>query len=200
MRNEVVELPSGALVFVDADTGEELLYFVRKYRRRHDAIPLGTPLPYLYLRDAISKRFIKRLTEMEVRFFAVVDYDEAEASKGHPLYLDAVTKTVLTCMFKTERVVEATNEGMRKVRKTIVTDEVKDVERWKDRLAVACDEVVEENFGHYVRNELLEDSGFEYGSEPSVSEHALISKAHFVLVWKHHKTDEPRTKEGETTL
>ena len=46
----------------DADTGDEIIYFVRRGR------------PYLYLRDAKTKTFIKRLRYVEKRlkgdFFA----------------------------------------------------------------------------------------------------------------------------------
>jgi hypothetical protein len=61
----------------DADTGDEIIHFVR--RGRH----------YLYLRDRLTKILIRRLRSVELRLFMVVDYSEKQAKKGNPLYVDA---------------------------------------------------------------------------------------------------------------
>lgn len=196
MSGERTELPSGAMVFTDADTGEEMLYFVRTYYRRHDAIPLRTPLPFLYLRDSTTKRFIKRLDAMEVRYFEEVSYSAEEAKKGNPLYVDAVTKTVLQCTYIRARVVE----DEKRVWRVFVHDDVKDVEDVEDKLGHACESVVSRYFGHFVMSELLEDKGIEYGSELTVSEKASESKCHYVVVWKHHEAVEPKTEEGTEPL
>ncbi len=71
-------------VETDADTGEEIVCFVRRGRR------------VLMLRDRVTKRFIKRLIGVEQRVFMVVDYSKEQARRGNPLYLDAVGVQVLT--------------------------------------------------------------------------------------------------------
>jgi len=64
----------------DADTGEEIIVFLR--RKKY----------YIYLRDKYTKRFIKKLDYVEKRVFACMDYT---FSKKHPLYIDIVVKTLL---------------------------------------------------------------------------------------------------------
>ncbi len=66
-----------AEILRDADTGEQIIYFLRRGK------------PYFYLRSAKTKLFIKRLTVIEVRYYMVVDYSKEEAKKGNPLYIDA---------------------------------------------------------------------------------------------------------------
>jgi len=70
-------------VEVDADTGQEIVHFIRL--KKH----------YLYLRDIETKRFIKRLKTVELRVFMVVDYSVERARKGNPLYIDAVGSSQL---------------------------------------------------------------------------------------------------------
>jgi len=66
-----------AEIETDADTGNEIIHFIR-YKRH-----------YLYLRDKRLKFFIKRLKYVEKRVFMVVDYSKEQAKKGNPLYVDA---------------------------------------------------------------------------------------------------------------
>ena len=61
----------------DADTGNEIIHFIRYHRH------------YLYLRDKKTKVLIKRLKYVEKRVFMVVDYREERAKKGNPLYIDS---------------------------------------------------------------------------------------------------------------
>lgn len=68
----------------DADTGEEIIYFVRRAKE------------YLYLRDSATKRFIRKLKTVEKRHYAVVDYSKEKARKGNPLYVDSGAYTQLT--------------------------------------------------------------------------------------------------------
>jgi hypothetical protein len=153
-----------AKVLVDADTGDEIIYFVRRGKS------------YLYLRDKVTKRFIARLSSVEIRAFKVVNYSVSEAKKGNPLYLDAVVTTNIT------------SEEFRKL------DEV------EDNLDKATDSVVSRYFGKAVVEYLLELSGFEYGSKSMNPEEYGNAKGHYGLVWKHHLADKPRKAEGDTWL
>ncbi|RLF99546.1 MAG: hypothetical protein DRN49_04220 [Thaumarchaeota archaeon] len=63
-------------VEVDADTGEEIIYFIRRGR------------PYLYLRDRVTKLFIRRLRYVRLSITISVEYEV----KGKPyrnIYIDA---------------------------------------------------------------------------------------------------------------
>ncbi len=70
-----------ARVWIDADTGNEIIFFYRRGR------------PYLYLRDRRTKRFIKRLMVIEIRVFIVVEYGIEKAKKRNPIYIDNVVIT-----------------------------------------------------------------------------------------------------------
>ena len=72
-----------ARVWVDADTGEEIIFFWRRGK------------PYFFLRDIKTKRFIRKLNAIEVRVFLVVSYSKKMARKGNPIYCDLVVKTVI---------------------------------------------------------------------------------------------------------
>jgi len=76
-----------ARVWIDADTGNEIIFFYRRGR------------PYLYLRDRKTKRFIKRLMKIEIRVFIVIEYPETIAKKKNPVYIDNVTITTITPEF-----------------------------------------------------------------------------------------------------
>ena len=166
-------------VFDDADTGDEILYFVRRYYRRRDAILLRVPRHYLYLRDAQTKRFIRRLRAMELRMFEVVDYDEEQASKGNPLYVDVVTSTYL------------------------FAKEVPEVEEWEERLHEKAKEKTRELFGSFVTYQLLDRSGVEYGSRLRVAFKGKKEEEpkiwFWCVVWKHRKEQEPKSEEGIET-
>jgi hypothetical protein len=168
------------LILDDADTGNEILYFVRLFYRRRDAIRLKAPRPYLYLRDRDTKRFIKRLDYMEIRLFMVVDYSIEEASKGNPVYIDAVGKTLVSAKDLHDK------EG----RIEEIEGELEEGVRWH----------VIENFGDAVEHQLLVLAGVEYGSVPSVEQKYEAGKFYGVLVWKHHERDEPRSKKEERKL
>ena len=66
---------------VDADTGNEIVAFIRRGRC------------YMYLRHPQTKRFIKRLKKVELRIFKVLDYDV----KAHPIYADFSARWILSC-------------------------------------------------------------------------------------------------------
>jgi len=148
------------LVVDDADTGNEIMFFYRRGK------------PYLYLRDAYTKRFIKRLREVEVRVYQVVEYSRELARKGNPLYLDAVGKTIVT------------------------VEEIKDLDRVEDRLEIAVYHIVMRYFGKYVAFDLLELRGTEYGSEKTTETYYEDEKFTWTLVWKHHPEDRPESEEG----
>jgi hypothetical protein len=147
-------------VVTDADTGDEIIFFFRRGK------------PYLWLRDKRTKRFIKRLKEVELRVFMVVDYSASEARKGNPLYVDAGAFTRL----KPEEFAE---KGY-----------------WEQQLEWSLTHVVAKNFGYYVTTRLLELSGIEYGSMPKYGEKLENREFHYVLTWKHHPEDKGKTREG----
>lgn len=164
------------LVLVDADTGHELLHFVR--RRKH----------FIYLRDKETKRFIKKLDFMELRYFQVVDYSEEQARKGNPLYIDAVGKSLLSPETLFETVTE------------LEMCEIEDYERFETLIGKSLERRLVAMFGTFVVDQLLEDAGIEYSSEPSVTQRVTFGKFYYVVVWKHHKEDQPRSLEGEDNL
>lgn len=160
------------LALVDADTGHELLHFVR--RKKH----------YLYLRDKDTKRFIKKLDFMEVRYFQVVDYSEEQARKGNPLYVDAVGKSLLSPDVITE----------------LERCEIEDYEELETLIGKSLERRLVAMFGTFVVDQLVEDAGIEYGSKPSVTQRVTYGKFYYVVVWKHHKEAPPRSEEGEDNL
>jgi len=149
---------------IDADTGNEIIYFVRRTK------------PYLYLRDAKTKRFIKRLLYVEKRLYMVVDYSREEARKGNPLYVDAGIFTQLNPEEFTER----------------------------DKIDTALEEPLKKEikrlFGGVVVEELLEPAGEEFGSKPEYATKHEQGKATYLVVWKHRPEQKPTKEEGELTL
>lgn len=153
-----------AEVEIDADTGDEIIYFVRRGR------------PYLYLRDAKTKLFIKRLRYVEKRLYMVVDYSKEEAKKGNPLYIDAGIFTQI-------------NPEEFPYRDKIDLD-----------LEKALTEQIREMFGEAVVEKLLELAGIEYGSKPEYTTKHEEGKATYLVVWKHRPEQPPRKQEGELTI
>lgn len=172
--------PITRLVLDDADTGDQILWFVRRYYRLRDAIPLRVPIPYLYLRDRDTYWFIKRLDLIEVRLFMVVNYSYEEAQKGNPLYIDAVGKTLVSAkdLLQVEGRIE------------VIEAELEEGVRWH----------VIDLFGDAVEHQLLDLAGTEYGSIPSVEQKYEDGKFYGVVVWKHHERDAPRTDKQERRL
>lgn len=148
----------------DSDTGEEIVYFWRRGK------------PYLYLRNSITKRFIRRLYSVEKRFFVVVDYSRERAKKGNPLYIDSGIYT------------------------QIKAEEWEKREEIDRKIERALDEVIKVMFGEAVVNKLLETAGVEYGSKPYYTTKAEENKATALVVWKHHPEDKPRKKEEEVSF
>ena len=138
----------------DDDTGQEIVHFIRAGRH------------YLFLRDAVTRRFIRRLRYVEKRIFMVVEYSKEEAKKGNPLYIDAAIYTQLNAeeFFIRERIIPTLEKRLK--------------------------EYVAELFGPHVAEKLLEPGGEEYGSSPRYRTKHEEGKATCVVVWKHHP-DEP---------
>jgi len=167
-------------VINDADTGDEILWFMRRGRA------------YLYLRDRDTKRFIKRLIGVELRYFMVVDYDVERAKKGNPLYVDAVGVYALS------------------------PDAFPEREDYEEGLKAKVSGKVAQYFGHYVADEILDEAGLEYGSEvrEGLTHVVMVERTRrgrkvlvqrvevnpnlwfWVLVWKHSPKDEPKSEQG----
>jgi len=148
----------------DADTGDEIIYFVRRGR------------PYLYLRDARTKWFIKRLHYVEKRLYMVVDYSKEEAKKGNPLYIDAGIYTQLN------------------------PEEFPERHRIDSKMEKALKDKIKELFGEAVVKKLLEPAGEEYGSKPYYTTRHEEGRATYLVVWKHKPEQTPRSKEGEVLI
>ncbi|MBS7270388.1 MAG: hypothetical protein KIH10_16325 [Candidatus Freyarchaeota archaeon] len=148
----------------DADTGNEVIHFVR--RGKH----------YFYLRDATTKRFIKRLKTIEVRYYMVVDYSKEQARKGNPLYIDAGAYT------------------------QIKPEEYPELDQIENKLKKPIENTITKMFGKAVTDKLLEDAGVEYGSKPNYPTQHEQGKATVLTVWKHRPEELPRKKEEEATL
>jgi hypothetical protein len=148
----------------DADTGDEIIYFVRRGR------------PYLFLRDAKTKVFIKILRYVEKRLYMVVDYSKEEAAKGNPLYVDAGIFTQLN------------------------PEEFPERDRIDSDLDKALTQQIKEMFGEAVVRQLLELAGEEYGSKPEYATKHEEAKATYLVVWKHRPEQPPRKQEGELSV
>ena len=148
----------------DADTGDEIIYFVRRGK------------PYLYLRDAKTKLFIKRLTYVEKRLYMVVDYSKEEAKKGNPLYVDAGIFTQIN------------------------PEEFPERDKIDSKLDHALTQQIREMFGEAVVAQLLELAGEEYGSKPEYTTKHEEKKATYLAVWKHKPEESPRKQEGELSV
>jgi hypothetical protein len=148
----------------DADTGNEIIYFVRRGK------------PYLYLRDAKTKIFIKRLRYVEKRLYMVVDYRKEEAKKGNPLYIDAGIFTQLN------------------------PEEFPERDKIQSDLDHALTQQIREMFGEAVVEKLLELAGEEYGSKPEYTTKHEAHKATYLAVWKHKPEQPPRKQEGELSV
>ena len=113
-----------AVTVVDADTGNEIIAFFRRKRC------------YIYLRHPVTKRFIKRLTKVELRIFKVLDYNV----KAHPIYADFSARWILSC------------------RELFIREKAeRDIED-------AIDLAIQSKFGKYLRR-LSDFAGVEYGSK-----------------------------------
>jgi hypothetical protein len=163
------------VVLDDADTGEEIVTFYRRGR------------VYTYLRDAVTKRFIRRLYGIELRIYMEVEYDVTRARKGNPLYVDAVFIGAL----KPEMIFE--------------------LREHEDDLIYRCENEVGKDFGWSVVDLLLSLRGIEYGSNirPELREKEFIrvrgrlrevetaktDMFYYEVVWKHRPEDRVRKKE-----
>jgi dihydroneopterin aldolase len=153
-----------AEIETDADTGNEILYFIRGGR------------PYLYLRDAKTKLFIKRLRYVEKRVFMVVDYSKEEAKKGNPLYVDAGIFTQINA------------------------EEFLQRDKIDSKLDYALTQQIKEMFGEAVVEKLLELAGEEYGSKPEYTTKHEEAKSTYLVVWKHKPEQSPQMQQGELKL
>jgi hypothetical protein len=164
----------------DADTGEEILWFMRRGR------------PYLFLRDPDTKAFIKMLIGVEQRLFMVVDYSEDRASKGNPLYVDATVVMALSPeSFPDREENESRLESLcgMKVSELFgayVTDELLDLSGVE--------------IGSELRRELITttvEKRIVRGKEVLVvREVANETIFYWSVVWKHHPQDSPKSEEG----
>jgi hypothetical protein len=148
----------------DADTGNEIIYFVRRGK------------PYLFLRDAKTKWFIKMLKYVEKRLYMVVDYSIEETKKGNPLYIDAGIFTQLKAQEFPER------------------------DKIDSKLDRALTQQIKTMFGEAVAKELLQLAGEEYGSKPEYMTKHEEGKATYLVVWKHKPEQPPRKQEGELSI
>ncbi len=67
-------------VEIDADTGDEIVYFIRRGK------------PVLYLRDRLTKRFIRRLRYVRISVTGSVEYEDRKRPY-HNIYIDITVQT-----------------------------------------------------------------------------------------------------------
>ena len=152
------------VVLRDDDTGNEIIWFIRRGK------------PYFYLRDKETKRFIKRLREIEVRVYQVIDYPIRVAKKANPLYVDAVGMTRITA------------------------EEWEYIEVIEERLKEATFYKVARYFGYRCADTLLEEAGIEYGSIFKSMTLHREGRYRWVIMWKHHPKERGKREEGEDWL
>jgi len=147
-----------ARVWLDADTGDEIIFFWRRGK------------PYFFLRDRVTKRFIKRLRKIEVRVFIVIEYKKERARKRNPIYADLVVKTAVRDIHGEE--VYEVREGL--------------IDKGLDILTIYFNPLLV-NRGHI--------SGVEYGS--NITTIAEYPKSYqFELVWKHYPYEKGKHEWG----
>jgi hypothetical protein len=152
-------------VFVDSDTGQEIIYFIRRGK------------PYLFLRDIVTKRFIKKLNYINIRVIQCIEYGKDKARKGNPVYVDNVTTTSL------------------EAKHIHLLDKIKE---WLEDRGY---KVIASLFNRGVANQ-YELIGIEYGSE--IKEFMGVKDVYpkyyyYHIVWKHHLEDKPKDKRGVET-
>jgi len=160
----------------DADTGDEILWFVRRGR------------PYLYLRDRSTKRFIRRLIGVELRLFMVVDYSEEHAKKGNPLYVDVVVVLPISPetfeeMDAKEKLAESLCAGkVSALFGSYVENELLDLSGVE--------------YGSDVRNEFKSTEVIIRRKRLITIEVIKTDRYFWSVVWKHHKEDAPKSEKG----
>jgi hypothetical protein len=147
-------------VIDDADTGDEIVFFYRRGR------------PYLFLRDRVTRRFIRRLYHIELRVIAVVDYPVERARKDNPVYIDAQIDTQI----------DAEEFARRE-------EFIPDLQERLRRFLASSDEM---GFGWGLIGSELEFSGEEYGSKPKYDTYFKNNEATCVVFWKHRPEEAPK--------
>lgn len=111
----------------DADTGNEIVMFYRRGR------------PYIFLRDPETKRFVKQLNKIELRYYEEVNYSRDQARRKNPIYADFVALL------------------------QVKPEEIDQLGELEEELREYLELWITEKFGGVV--ELTEERGFEYGSK-----------------------------------
>jgi len=148
--------------WIDSDTGQEIIFFMRRGR------------PYLFLRNRVTKRFIKKLNFINVRVVMCVEYSKERAKKKNPIYVDNVVTT------------------------SIEPRHVHLISKIEDWLEDRGYDVISKYFNRGVANE-YELVGYEYGSKCKefMGVVDIYPKYYYYhIVWKHHVEDEPRDRKG----
>jgi len=125
--------------------------------------------PYFYLINRLG-RFVRRIRQIEIRFVASIEYHKEKAKRGNPLYVDAIFSTA------------------------IWDYQMDKYEKIKDILNDRLHGYVRETFGDAIR--LLEDRGYEYGSEIKVLKYP---EGEYKVIWGHSLDEfetSPHSDEG----
>jgi len=149
--------------YIDADTGNYITTIIRK------------GIPYMILRDKKTGRIIKFLKNIEIRSIASVEYGEEVARKKNPIYVDAVSKSL------------------------IGIDEFIDIDHTIAIMEDTVLRVIEAYFGRYVEA-LAKVRGIELGTHITTSSTWQARESSYTIIWKHHKGSEPRQAKGYTNL
>ena len=149
--------------YIDADTGNYITYIVRK------------GIPYMILRDKKTGRILKFLKNIEIRSIASVEYSEEQARKKNPIYIDAVSKTL------------------------IGIDEFLDINHTIAIMEDTVLRVIEAYFGKYVEA-LAKVRGIELGTYITTNNTWQARESSYTIIWKHHKSSSPKQAKGYINL
>lgn len=165
-----------AFYFVDADTGHELLFFLR----RGEVVIMER-----YPADAeFPRRFIKRLHE--VTFTVTLTVDSFPGARSNPLYVDFKLASILTDTFL-NRVLEVLVSAQFLISIEDIRNEIhKDVQAVLD----AGKDIFVENFGQPIKD-FIRIGGVEYkAGSAEEAEGWEYSNFHWLQIWHHYKNDE----------
>jgi len=149
--------------YIDADTGNYITTIVRR------------GIPYMILRDKKTGRIIKFLKNIEIRSIASVEYSEEQARKKNPIYIDAISKTLISI------------------------DEFLDIDHTIAIMEDTVLRVIEAYFGMYVEK-LAKVRGIELGTNITTNNTWQARESSYTIIWKHHKSSSPKQAKGYINL
>lgn len=153
-----------AFTFTDADTGDNILFYLNRGNL------------WIMVTNPRNGRFIRRTDRISIGVTLTFDYPKGVVN--NPIYVDFKMATEVTAEF----LMESNPQDLEGVRETIQFIRGRLIERSRERLA--------ELFGERV-SALAEVIGIEYKAEPTEETNGQeYPMAHWILIWHHYKADE----------